>query len=37
MQVRASPRLQGSKDEHILTKAEGRVARKNLEFKEGDV
>jgi hypothetical protein len=34
MQVRVSPRLQGSKEEHILTKAKGRVARKNLEFKE---
>jgi hypothetical protein len=35
MQVRASPRLQRSRDEHILTKAEGRIARKNLEFNEG--
>jgi hypothetical protein len=35
MQVRASPRLQRSRDEHILAKAEGRIARKNLEFNEG--
>jgi hypothetical protein len=31
-QVRASPRLQRSKDEHVLAKAQGRAARKNLEF-----
>jgi hypothetical protein len=36
MQVRASPRLQRSRDEHILAKAEERVARKNLEFNEGN-
>jgi hypothetical protein len=36
MQIRASPRLQGAKDEHVLAKIEGRVARKNLEFKEGN-
>jgi hypothetical protein len=36
-QIRASPRLRRSQDEHILTKAEERVARKNLEFNEGDV
>jgi hypothetical protein len=36
MQIRASPRLQGAKDEHVLAKVEGRVARKNLEFKEGN-
>jgi hypothetical protein len=36
MQVRASPRLQRSRDEHVLAKAEGRVARKNLEFVEGN-
>jgi hypothetical protein len=35
MQVRASPRLR-SKDEHVLAKAEERVARKNLEFNEGN-
>jgi hypothetical protein len=35
MQVRASPRLQRSRDEHILAKAEGRIARRNLEFNEG--
>jgi hypothetical protein len=34
-QVRASPRLQRSKDEHTLAKAEGRVARRNLELSEG--
>jgi hypothetical protein len=36
LQVRASPKLQQSRDEHILAKAEERVARKNLEFKEGN-
>jgi hypothetical protein len=36
MQVRASPRLQRSRDEHILAKAEERVSRKNLEFNEGN-
>jgi hypothetical protein len=36
VQVRASQRLQRSKDEHILAKAEERVARKNLEFSEGN-
>jgi hypothetical protein len=35
-QVRASPRLQRSKDEHILAKAEERIATKNLEFNEGN-
>jgi hypothetical protein len=34
-QIRASPRLQRSKDEHTLAKAEGRVARRNLELSEG--
>jgi hypothetical protein len=34
-QIRASPRLRRSNDEHILTKDEERVARKNLEFNEG--
>jgi hypothetical protein len=34
-QVRASPRLQRSRDEHTLAKAEGRAARRNLEFPEG--
>jgi hypothetical protein len=37
VQVRASPRLQRSKDEHVLAKAEERVARKNLEFNEGNL
>jgi hypothetical protein len=36
-QVRASPRLQRSKDEHILAKAEERAARKNLEFIGGNL
>jgi hypothetical protein len=36
VQVRASPRLQRPKDEHVLAKAEERVARKNLEFNEGN-
>jgi hypothetical protein len=36
VQVRSSPRLQRSKDEHVLAKAEERVARKNLEFNEGN-
>jgi hypothetical protein len=36
VQVRASPRLQRSKDEHILVKAEERVARKNIEFSAGN-
>jgi hypothetical protein len=36
VQVRTSPRLQRSKDEHVLAKAEERVARKNLEFNEGN-
>jgi hypothetical protein len=35
-QVRASPRLQRSRDEHILAKAEERVAKKNLEFQKGN-
>jgi hypothetical protein len=35
VQIRASPRLQGAKDEHVLAKAERRITRKNLEFKEG--
>jgi hypothetical protein len=34
-QVRASPRLQRSRDEHTMAKAEGRVDRRNLEFSEG--
>jgi hypothetical protein len=34
-QIRASPRLQRSKDEHILAKAEERVAKRNLELSEG--
>jgi hypothetical protein len=34
-QIRASPRLQRSKDEHTLAKAEERVARRNLELSEG--
>jgi hypothetical protein len=33
-QTRASPRLQRSRDEHILVKAKERAA-KNLEFKDG--
>ncbi|CAL5042358.1 unnamed protein product [Urochloa decumbens] len=36
VQVRASPRLQRSRDEHTLAKAEERVARKNLEFSKGN-
>jgi hypothetical protein len=36
MQVRASPRLQRSRDEHVLAKAEERVAKKNLEFSGGN-
>jgi hypothetical protein len=35
LQVGASPRLQWSRDEHVLAKAEERVARKNLEFTFG--
>jgi hypothetical protein len=34
-QIRASLRLQRSKDEHTLAKAEERVARRNLELSEG--
>jgi hypothetical protein len=34
-QVRASPRLQRSRNEHTLAKAEGRAARRNPEFSEG--
>jgi hypothetical protein len=34
-QVRSSPRLQGSRDEHTLAKAEERAARRNLEFRGG--
>jgi hypothetical protein len=34
-QVRSSPRLQRSKDEHTLARAEERAARKNLEFGGG--
>jgi hypothetical protein len=34
-QIRASLRLQRSKDEHTLAKAEGRVARRNLELSKG--
>jgi hypothetical protein len=34
--VRASLRLHRSRDEHTLAKAEERVARKNLEFNEGN-
>jgi hypothetical protein len=34
-QIKASLRLQRSKDEHTLAKAEGRVARRNLELSEG--
>jgi hypothetical protein len=34
-QIRASLRLQQSRDEHTLAKAEGRVARRNLELSEG--
>jgi hypothetical protein len=34
-QVRAIPRLQRSMDEHTLAKAEGRVARRNLELSKG--
>jgi hypothetical protein len=36
LQVRASPRLQRSKDENVLAKAEERVAKKNLEFRGGN-
>jgi hypothetical protein len=36
VQVRARPRLQRSREEHVLAKAEVRVARKNLEFNEGN-
>jgi hypothetical protein len=36
VQVRASPRLQRSRDEHVLAKAEERVAKKNLEFSGGN-
>ncbi|EFE88087.1 hypothetical protein, partial [Bifidobacterium breve] len=35
-QVRTSPRLQQSKDEHVLAKAQERAARKNLEFHGGN-
>jgi hypothetical protein len=34
-QIRVSLRLQRSKDEHILAKAEERVAKRNLELSEG--
>jgi hypothetical protein len=34
-QTRASPRLQRSRDEHILVKAKEQAAKKNLEFKDG--
>jgi hypothetical protein len=34
-QIRAIPRLQRSKDEHTLAKAEERVARRNLDLSEG--
>jgi signal recognition particle GTPase len=34
-QIRASPRLQRSKDEHTLAKAKERVSRRNLELSEG--
>jgi hypothetical protein len=34
-QTRASPRLQCSRDEHVLVKAKERAAKKNLEFKDG--
>jgi hypothetical protein len=34
-QTRASPRLQRSRDEHVLVKAKKRAAKKNLEFKDG--
>jgi hypothetical protein len=34
-QTRASPRLQQSRDEHILVKAKERAAKKTLEFKDG--
>jgi hypothetical protein len=34
-QIRASLRLQQSRDEHTLAKAKGRVARRNLELSEG--
>jgi hypothetical protein len=34
--VRASARLQQAMDKHVLAKAEERVARKNLEFHEGN-
>jgi hypothetical protein len=34
-QTRASPRLQRSRDEHVLVKAKERAAKKNLEFKDG--
>jgi hypothetical protein len=36
LQVRASLRLQRSRDEYVLAKAEERVARKNLRFNEGN-
>jgi hypothetical protein len=34
-QTRASPRLQCSRDEHVLVKAKEQAAKKNLEFKDG--
>jgi hypothetical protein len=36
VQIKSSPSLQRSKDEHVLAKAEERVARENLEFNEGN-
>jgi hypothetical protein len=36
MQVRASPRLQKSRDEHVLTKAQELAAKRNLEFGGGN-
>jgi hypothetical protein len=35
-QTRASPRLQRSRDEHVLVKAKERAAKKNLEFNDGN-
>jgi hypothetical protein len=35
-QIRASPRLQRSRDEHVLAKAKERAVRKNLEFDGGN-
>jgi hypothetical protein len=35
-QTRASPRLQRSRDEHVLVKAKEQAAKKNIEFKDGN-